>query len=124
MSRKRRKTKMKTLIDICIPVHGQLELLEKCLESIPDAAGDLRWGVDTHFGAVCANEAYNANTDVIALNQTTLTQDEIECLDITAALTGATGSDLVGLEFRRDADGTDTIEAKVHYIGVVLIAPT
>ena len=59
---------------------------------IPDAAGDLRWGVDTHFGLVCANEAYNANTDVIALNQTTLTQDEIECLDISAALTGAIGS--------------------------------
>jgi GT2 family glycosyltransferase len=45
MSRKRRKTKTKTLVDICIPVHGQLELLEKCLESIPDAAGDISYQI-------------------------------------------------------------------------------
>jgi GT2 family glycosyltransferase len=41
MSKRRaRRKKDKTLLDICIPVHGQFELLEKCLASIPDAVGN------------------------------------------------------------------------------------
>jgi hypothetical protein len=40
MSKRRaRRKKTKTLVDICIPVHGQFGLLEKCLEAISDAVG-------------------------------------------------------------------------------------
>jgi GT2 family glycosyltransferase len=45
MSRKRRSKKPQTLVDICIPVHGQFELLERCIASIPDAIGDIPYQV-------------------------------------------------------------------------------
>jgi hypothetical protein len=47
MSRKRRKKPQKpqTLIDICIPVYGQFDLLARCLDAIPDALGDLTYQV-------------------------------------------------------------------------------
>jgi len=90
---------------------------------IPDADGNLRWGVDTNFGAVCTEE-YDAHTDTIALGQTAVQNDDIECLDITAALTGAAAGDLVGLTFVRDgADALDTVNDDVHYIGVILRVP-
>lgn len=44
MARKRTK-KPQTLVDICIPVHGQFELLEKCLLSIPDAIGNIPYQI-------------------------------------------------------------------------------
>jgi hypothetical protein len=36
MSKKRVK-RVQTLVDICIPVYGRFDLLEKCLEAIPEA---------------------------------------------------------------------------------------
>ena len=91
---------------------------------IPDATGDLRWGIATNFAEICNNEGYQTHTDSIALGQTTITADEVECLDITAGLTGALAGDLVGIEFTRDGgNGLDTIDDEVHYIGIVLRAP-
>lgn len=90
---------------------------------IPDATGDLRWGVDTNFGQPCTEE-FDANTDDIALGQTAVQIDDIECLDITGALTGAGAGDLVGLTFVRDGgDDLDTVNDEVHYIGVLLKRP-
>lgn len=90
---------------------------------IPDADGNLRWGVDTNFGAVCTEE-YDENTDTIALGQTAVQEDDIECLDITDALTGAAAGDLVGLTFvRGGGDALDTVDDEVHYIGVILRVP-
>lgn len=90
---------------------------------IPDADGDLRWGVDTNFGQICI-ESCTTHTDTIALGQTAVLTDIIECLDITAALTGALGGDLVGLTFVRDGGNVlDTVDDEVHYIGVVLTVP-
>lgn len=91
---------------------------------IPDGGGNLRWGVDTLMGAVCANEQFDTHNGTVALGVTAVTLDEIECLDITGALATALASDLVGLEFLRDgANAGDTVDAKVHYIGVILRAP-
>jgi len=92
---------------------------------ISDATGNLRWGVATNFAEVCANEGYQTHTDSIALGQSAVTADEVECLDITDALTGAAAGDLVGLEFTRDAvlGNGDTIGDEVHYVGVVLRIP-
>lgn len=91
---------------------------------IPDATGNLRWGVATNFAEVCNNEGYQTHTDSIALGQSAVTADEVECLDITAGLTGALAGDLVGIEFTRDSvDALDTINDEVHYIGVILRVP-
>ena len=40
-----RKQKIKTLIDIVIPVHGRFDLLEKCLDALPKAFGDILYTV-------------------------------------------------------------------------------
>ena len=44
MVRKRRK-KIKTLVDIIIPVYNRFDILEKCLKSIPDAFGDITYKI-------------------------------------------------------------------------------
>ena len=46
MSKKQvRKKREQNLVDICIPVYGQFELLEKCLLSIPEAAGNISYQI-------------------------------------------------------------------------------
>jgi GT2 family glycosyltransferase len=49
MSRKRQKrrkpVKTKSLLDICILVHGRFDLLTQCIQSIPDAVGDISYHV-------------------------------------------------------------------------------
>lgn len=91
---------------------------------IPDATGNLRWGIATNFAEVCANEDYQTHTDSIALGQSAVTADEVECLDITGGLAGALAGDLIGIEFTRDAvDALDNINDEVHYIGVIVRAP-
>ena len=88
---------------------------------IPDASGNMRRSVSTNFGEVCANEDYQTHTDSIAAGQVAVTADEIECIDISTALTGALGGDLVGVEFTREAtDALDTINDDVHYIGILI----
>ena len=88
---------------------------------IPNATGNLYWSVATTFGQVCVGEQYDTHPDSIALNATGVTADEIECIDISAALTVATGGDLVGMEFVRDSvDALDTIVGDVHYIGILI----
>lgn len=44
MSRQRKKT-TRTIVDIVIPVYGRFDLLEQCLNSIPDACGDISYQV-------------------------------------------------------------------------------
>jgi len=91
---------------------------------IPDGTGNLRWGVSTNFAEVCNDEGYQTHTDSIALGQSAVTADEVECLDISDGLTGALAGDLVGIEFTRDAeDALDTVDDEVHYVGIILRAP-
>ena len=92
---------------------------------IPDANGDLYWSCITNFGQVCDNEGYQTHADTIALNATAVTANEIECIDISDALTVAVGGDLVGLQFVRAAENVlDTIGDTVHYIGVLIEGDT
>jgi hypothetical protein len=87
---------------------------------IPDGSGNLDWECVTHFGQLCLNEQYNANADSTT-GTTAVTNGEIECIDISAALTGATARDLVGVEFKRDGDdAADTVDADVHFIGIYI----
>lgn len=88
---------------------------------IPDAGGQLYWASTTNFGQICANEDYQTHTDNTALAQLAVTQNEIECIDFSAALTGAVGGDIVGVEFRRDASNAlDTINENVHFLGIII----
>ena len=92
---------------------------------IPEASGNLRWSAATNFAQVCSNEDYQTHTDSIAGTTTAEDVDEVECVDISAALTNAVGGDLVGLEFTRSGENVaDTINADVHYIGVLIQGST
>lgn len=88
---------------------------------IADATGNLRWECSTNFAEVCANEDYQTHTDSIAANTTAVDQEQVECIDISAALTGAVGDDLVGLKFTRTGSNAgDTVDADCYYIGVLI----
>lgn len=92
---------------------------------IPKASGNLYWSTATNFAAVCSNEDFQTHTDSIALNATAVNQNEVECIDFSAALTNATGDDVVGIEFVRDASNVlDTIGADVHFLGILIQGAT
>jgi len=59
MSRKRRKKPQEpqTLVDVCIPVHGRFDLLQKCLEAIPEAFGDIIYRIFIFDNASPKDEA-------------------------------------------------------------------
>jgi len=57
MTRKRYKKKKKTLVSIVIPVYRRFDLLEKCLESLPGAFGDIPYEVIMIDNASPADEA-------------------------------------------------------------------
>jgi len=100
-------------------------IIRAAIVLIPDGGGNLRWTAVTNFGLICSNEDYQTHTDSIAATLTAVTQDEIECIDFSAALTGAVGGDLVGIEFTRTGShGDDTVDADVHFIGIVIQGST
>jgi hypothetical protein len=75
---------------------------------IANGTGDLRYSINTEFGG--SGEAYNANTDSIATTTQAVTHLDLETVDVSAALTGIAGSDVVGLAFTREgSDAADTI---------------
>lgn len=85
---------------------------------IPDGNGNFDWEVATDFGQIAGGEQYNLNNDSTT-GTTAVTSGEIEGIDFSAALTGATAKDLVGVEFMRDGnDASDTVNADVHFIGI------
>lgn len=82
---------------------------------VPLGTGDLRRGVETDWGA--CGEVYNTGSDSIAAGQVAVTLNEMECLDIDAALTGIAAGDHVGVAFTRyGSDPLDTVDAAVHVI--------
>jgi len=92
------------------------ELVSARVVIVPVANGTLRRQVSTQFGKVCSGEAYNAHSDAIAAgNVDGMTANEIECIDVSAALTGLAARDTVGMRFIRDATAGsgDTIAGTV-----------
>ena len=86
---------------------------------MPDASGDLRWQCDTE-GSACG-EDFQTNQDSIGATVTNVAEDERECIDITAAFTGFTAGDLVGLQFiRTGINVADTVDGAIHYLGVLI----
>ena len=83
-----------------------------------DSSGNMVWTVDTDFGQLCASEDYDTHSDSGG-DTDALTVDDLECIDISAALTNIAGGDLVGVDFMRDGDdASDTIGDSVYYLGL------
>ena len=100
-------------------------IIEAALVIIPDDSGNMRWGISTNAAQLCANEDYQTNTDSIAAGQTAVDIDQVECLDISAGLTGMVGDDIVGIEFTRYASNAlDTVNADVHFLGIIIAGST
>jgi hypothetical protein len=89
---------------------------------IAAGSGNMVASVATSWGKIYASELYNTHTDSIALAPYALTVNEVECIDISAALTGIAADDLVGIAFtRQGGHGSDTINAACYYIGLELV---
>jgi len=79
---------------------------------------DMQWSTTTDFGGICLNEVYNLHSDAETDQTTALTQNDLECVDISASLDGITAEDLVGITFiRRGTQGGDVVNADVYYLG-------
>jgi len=86
---------------------------------ISDGTGDLYWQCDTAMSA--CGEDFETHTDSIGADATAVTADERECIDISAALTDATGGDLVGIQFiRLGSNVNDTVGDSVNFIGLLI----
>ena len=89
------------------------------IKIIAEGTGNLRWQCDTAMSA--CGEDFETHTDTIGATTTAVTTDEHECIDITAALTAATGGDLVGIQFIRTASNADdTVDADAFYLGILI----
>ena len=88
---------------------------------VPAASGNLRWSCSTDFGQICVGAPYDAHSDSVAETTTGVTGDDLECLDISGALTLLAAEDILGIEFHRHADDVlDTIGDNVYFLGVVI----
>jgi hypothetical protein len=102
--------------EIKIPSHFQ-ELVRARIVLVAGGTGNLRRSVNTEFGKVCADEAYNTHTDSIAAGEVAVTLNELECVDVAAAFTGIAQNDLVGLEFtRHGSHANDTVNANCYLL--------
>lgn len=84
------------------------------------AAPNMVWTCDTDWGQICVGEDYLEDSDSTGATSA-VPQDDLVCLDISAALTGIAAGDLVGVSFMRDGDaGGDTVGGNVYYLGIRL----
>jgi hypothetical protein len=91
---------------------------------VPGGTGNLRFSIDTNWAESCAGEDYNINVDAIAANDLAVTINELECININAALTGIAAGDVVGINFTRyGGHANDTVDADVYYLGARLTYP-
>lgn len=108
-----------TLIYNQISLPMEFQQLVTCQVIVVSAAsGDMVWTTNTDFGGLCATEDYNTHSDTGG-DTTTVTLNDFECIDVSAAFTGVAAGDLVGILFTRDGDaGGDTIDDTVYYLGI------
>lgn len=80
---------------------------------------NMEWSTSTNFGQICADEAYNLHSDAETDQITAITQNDLECVDISASLDGIAAEDLVGITFiRRASQAGDTVDADVYFLGL------
>lgn len=88
---------------------------------ITEGIGNLRWQCDT--AAATCTEDFETHTDSIGATETPVGTygDEVECIDISDALTDTTGGDVVGIQWIRTASNVgDTVDADVFYLGILI----
>ena len=79
---------------------------------------NMQWSTTTDFGGICLDEAYNLHSDAETDQLTALTQNDLECVDISGSLDGIAANDLVGITFiRRGGQAGDVVDADVYYLG-------
>ena len=102
-----------------IPAAITLPVVSASVILIAENTGQLRRSVAANFASLCADEGFQTHTVSIAVGEVAVTDDEVECIDITGALAAAVGGDIVGMEFtRHGSHGNDTVNADVYYLGV------
>lgn len=111
-----------TIVGMEVPVpllFQELVSAQVVVVQTADAAnGSIVWVVDTNYGRVCDSEDYNTEVDAVGAT-TVITQNDLECLDVSDALTNVDYGDLVGLEITRDgAVAGDTLNGPCYVIGV------
>ena len=101
-----------------IPLEFQ-QLVTANIIIVPGGSGDLRRSAASNWGKIGAGEAYNAQTDSIALGTVVgLVQDDLESIDISTLFTAIAAGDLVGFTFTRvGSDVLDDIGADCYYLG-------
>lgn len=106
-------------IRLSIPIPTGYNTLTKAVVIVISAeTGDLRWEVSTVWGA--DGEQVGANSDSISTTTRGMTANQIDEIDVTAALTGLAAGDRLGFQFNRaGSDGADTI-ATLFVLGLLL----
>ncbi len=80
---------------------------------------NMQWSTTTDFGGICLDEAYNLHSNAETDQITAITQNDLECVDISASLDGIAAEDLVGITFiRRASQAGDTVDADVYFLGL------
>lgn len=103
--------------ELLIPM-GFQELVRAQVVVVPGGTSNMRRSVSTNFGKICADETYNIHTDGIAAGEVAVTINELECIDISAALTGIAIGDIIGVEFTRaGSHANDTVNADCYLLG-------
>jgi len=106
-------------LNLYIP-SGFQELVTAEAIIVPGGTGNMRRNVVTDWGIVCT-DVYNANSDAIAAGEVAVTVNKLECIDISAALTGIISNDLVGVAFTREGSHVnDTVGANCYLLGLRL----
>lgn len=93
-----------------------VNLTKAVLKYIPTGTGTWDYTVNTSGGQ--CDEDESANVDSITADGIAVTDDQIECLDITGALTPYTVGDSVGVQVTVDAMDTTTA---ILFLGIVLL---
>lgn len=100
------------------------ELVTCHMVVVPGGTGNMRRSVAANWGGLATGEAYNNATGAIAAGQVAVVGDQLEAIDISAALAGppvVSQQDCVGVAFTRHGDhADDTVNANCYLLGIIL----
>jgi len=105
---------------IQIPLEFQMLVTAQIIvaQTVTVASPDMQWSTVTNFGKLCADQAYNVRSDAETDQVTAITQNDLECIDVSASLDGILAGDLVGFEFvRRATQAGDEIDGAAYFLG-------
>lgn len=87
---------------------------------VPAASGDMVASISSTWGKV-GTEDYNTHTDSIGLTTFAVVVNDLNTIDVTAALSGIAADDLVGISItRQGGHASDSVNANCYYLGIRL----